>query len=75
MPDRVVIVAPTEAEASGEADELGIPRAQQHTVHNGSPYSLRGMRLTESELVRVRESGWSDELRSLVDAALIGGEL
>jgi len=70
---RVVIVAPTVAEADGEAAELGIPRRQYSVATH--PNALRGVVLTEADVVRVRESGWTDDLRDSLDTSLRGGTL
>jgi hypothetical protein len=76
VPDRrVVIVAPTAYEAEGEADALDVPHAQQMIVTNRSADRLRGHTLTEQQIVRVREDGWSEQLREMVDVALMAGEL
>jgi len=75
MSDRTVIVAPTLAEAQAEADELGLSPRNVLLASNSTVDRLRGHSATENDLVRIRETDWSDELRDNVGFVLAGAEV
>lgn len=70
MSDRTIIVAPTFAEAQAEANSLGRAAMAVILVSNGTSGRLRGLTFSETDLIRVREDAWTDELFDMVKASL-----